>query len=188
MGTIIARNDTFMGGLDLIWTRVGKNETFEEPSSPLFGVGANLKLTASIVTAIGGVRIPVGPLQSQPVWNSWARGTSPRKYRSRCKPRCPAFPFRRPRPRTGSIPSPGSTRITASTTNGSSTPRATAAASTTARPRRAIGAVGYNWTQSIATTLGYRVLYTYDKETNANGSYRLLQWMYGPFAAIKYTF
>ena len=26
-----------------------------------------------------------------------------------------------------------------------------------------LGAVGYNWTQSIATTLGYRVLYTYDK-------------------------
>ena len=59
MGAIIARNDTFIGGLDLICTRVGTNETFEEPSSPLLGVGANLKLTASIVTAFGGVRIPV---------------------------------------------------------------------------------------------------------------------------------
>ncbi len=61
MGTLIARNDTFIGGLDLIWTRVGKSETFDEPSSPLFGVGANLRLTASIVTAFGGLRIPVGP-------------------------------------------------------------------------------------------------------------------------------
>ena len=61
MGTIIARNDTFIGGLDLIWTRVGTGETFNEPSSPLFGVGANLRLTASIVTGFGGLRIPVGP-------------------------------------------------------------------------------------------------------------------------------
>ena len=61
MGTIIAQNDTFIGGLDLIWTRVGTGETFKEPSSPLFGVGANLRLTASIVTGFGGLRIPVGP-------------------------------------------------------------------------------------------------------------------------------
>jgi hypothetical protein len=27
--------------------------------------------------------------------------------------------------------------------------------------------VGYNWTSSIATTLGYRVLYLYDKQNNA---------------------
>src|SRR5208337_4978215 len=40
---------------------VGTGETFKEPSSPLFGVGANLRLTASIVTGFGGLRIPVGP-------------------------------------------------------------------------------------------------------------------------------
>ena len=52
-----------------------------------------------------------------------------------------------------------------------------------------LGAVGYNWTPSIATTLGYRVLYAYEKQNNAaGGSYRLQQWMYGPFAALNFSF
>ena len=29
---------------------------------------------------------------------------------------------------------------------------------------QALGSVGYNWTPSIATTLGYRVLYTYERD------------------------
>jgi hypothetical protein len=41
----------------------------------------------------------------------------------------------------------------------------------------------------VNSTLGYRVLYGYDEENNAfNGSFRLQQWMYGPFAALKYSF
>ena len=57
------------------------------------------------------------------------------------------------------------------------------------RDRQALGAVGYNWTRNIASTLGYRVLYTYEKRENGgNGSFRCLQWMYGPFVAIKYGF
>ena len=51
---------------------------------------------------------------------------------------------------------------------------------------QALGAVGYNWTRNIASTLGYRVLYTYEKQESAgNGSFRCLQWMYGPYVAIS---
>jgi hypothetical protein len=32
------------------------------------------------------------------------------------------------------------------------------------------------------------VLYTYDKQNTANGSFRYQAWMYGPFAAIKFGF
>jgi hypothetical protein len=54
---------------------------------------------------------------------------------------------------------------------------------------QALGAVGYNWTPSIASILGYRVLYIYDKQdSGGNGSFRLQQWMYGQYAAIKYGF
>ena len=55
---------------------------------------------------------------------------------------------------------------------------------------QALGSVGYNWTQNISTTVGYRLLYGYDKEANAlNGpSFRLQQWIYGPFAGFKYSF
>jgi len=48
-----------------------------------------------------------------------------------------------------------------------------------------LAAVGHNWTP---TTLGYRV-YTYDQPSSGpNRNYRLLQWTYGPFAALKYGF
>jgi hypothetical protein len=54
---------------------------------------------------------------------------------------------------------------------------------------QALGSVGYNWTRNFSTTLGYRVMYAYDKQDNArNGSFRIQQWMYGPFAALKYGF
>ena len=54
---------------------------------------------------------------------------------------------------------------------------------------QALGSVGYNWTQNISTTLGYRVMYGYDKDENARGgSFRLQEWIYGPFAGFKYSF
>jgi hypothetical protein len=187
MGTIIARNDTFMGGLDLIWTRVGKNETFEEPSSPLLGAGANLKLTASIVTAIGGVRIPVGPTNLSLYGIVGARNFN-EKISITLQAPVSGFSLSTSKTEDWVNPVAGIYAhyriddkwfVNAEGDGGGVYNSATA---------QGLGSVGYNWTQSIATTLGYRVLYTYDKETNANGSYRLLQWMYGPFAAIKYTF
>jgi hypothetical protein len=54
---------------------------------------------------------------------------------------------------------------------------------------QALGEVGYNWTPSIATTLGYRVLYVYDKQNNSgNGSFRFQSWIYGPTAGFRYSF
>jgi hypothetical protein len=59
MGRFVARNDTFIGGLDLIWAKVGTGTTFHNPSSPLFGVGADLTLNVALATGFGGVRIPI---------------------------------------------------------------------------------------------------------------------------------
>ncbi len=56
---------------------------------------------------------------------------------------------------------------------------------------QALAAVGYNWTANIATTLGYRVLYTYDKQdTGGSGNFRYQQWIvrasaYGRFLAFS---
>ncbi len=60
---------------------------------------------------------------------------------------------------------------------------------------QALASVGYNWTQNWSTTLGYRVLYIYEKQDTGFNyllfepkSFRYQQWMYGPFAGIKYSF
>ena len=61
MTSFVARNDTFIAGLDVILSRIGGGTNFQNPTSPLFGDHANLTLTQGIFTAFGGMRIPVGP-------------------------------------------------------------------------------------------------------------------------------
>ena len=61
MTAFVARNDTFIAGLDVILSRIGAGTNFENPTSALFGDHATLKLTEGIFTAFGGIRIPVGP-------------------------------------------------------------------------------------------------------------------------------
>jgi len=194
MGSLIARNDTFIGGLDFIWSRVGTDLTFKNPDSPLFGVGANIKLTTTIATGFGGLRIPIGPP------NLELYGTIGARYFEdgiAITLKGPVFGFQHYTSASKDWIDPvvglaahyriddrwfvnaqgdiGGLQNTAS--------------------GQALGAVGYNWTKNISTTLGYRVLYTYDKQdagdtriTGANASFRYQQWMYGPFAAFKYGF
>ncbi len=59
---------------------------------------------------------------------------------------------------------------------------------------QALASVGYNWTQNWATTLGYRALYSYEKQNTGFNlqfeprSFRYQQWMYGPFVGVKFSF
>jgi hypothetical protein len=58
---------------------------------------------------------------------------------------------------------------------------------------QALATIGYNWTPSIATTLGFRVLYIYEKQNTGYNfalqptSFRYQQWMYGPLVGFKYS-
>jgi hypothetical protein len=188
MGSAIARNDTFIGGVDLIWSRVGTGLTFKNPDSPLYGVGADLKLSSTIVTGFGGLRIPIGPP------NLALYGTVGARYfndRLSVTLRTPVFGFERSA--TGNrdwvdpvIGLAGTYRIDDRWfVNG----LADIGGLSNSATGQALGSVGYNWTRNISTTLGYRVMYAYDKQDNArNGSFRIQQWMYGPFAALKYGF
>ncbi|HKN30420.1 MAG TPA: hypothetical protein VJY34_22065 [Roseiarcus sp.] len=182
MGSAIARNGTFIGGLDLIWTRLGETETLKN------GTEVDVKLGEDIVTGFGGVRIPVGPP------NLELYGTLGARYfalHASIALTHPLVPF----------------GASASATKDWIDPVAGIAAQYRFDPKwfinaqadlggldnsatgQALGSVGYNWTQNISSTLGYRVIYGYDKENNAfNGAFRLQQWMYGPFAALKYSF
>src|SRR5580704_2456648 len=45
MTAFVARNDTFIAGLDVILSRIGAGTNFENPTSALFGDHATLKLT-----------------------------------------------------------------------------------------------------------------------------------------------
>jgi hypothetical protein len=126
MGNVVARNGTFIGGVDLMWSRLGASGTFKNPNTALYGTQADVTLSEGFLTSFGGVRIPVGPPNLELYGTVGAR----------------------------------------------------------------VASVGYNWTPSISTTLGYRVLYSYEKQDTGAGdqSFRLQQWLYGPFAGFKYSF
>jgi hypothetical protein len=189
MTSFVARNDNFIAGVDVILSRVGGGTNFRDPTSALFGDHANLTLTQAIVTAFGGVRIPVGPPNLQ------LYGTLGARYFYSRSALDLSFPV-------SGFPSAGFT-----ITKNWADPVAGLAAHYAINDKyfinfltdmggldnsatgQVLGSVGYNWTPSFSTTLGYRVLYTYFRdESGPLRDYRYQSWMYGPFAGAKYSF
>jgi hypothetical protein len=188
MTAFVARNDMFIGGVDVILSRIGAGTNFDEPSSPLFLDHANLTLTEGIVTAFGGLRIPVGPPNLQ------LYGTVGARYfyiHSALDLSFPAVGFAPTFTLTKNWADPVAGLVAHYEVNdkwfinfltdlGGLDNSATG---------QVLGSVGYNWTPSIATTLGYRALYTYERDISGPlHDFRYQAWMYGPFAGFKYSF
>ncbi len=193
MGAAIARNDTFIAGLDFIGSKIGGGGTIRNPYSALFGGQTDLKLTEVIVTAFGGVRVPL------PIPKLDFYGTVGARY------------FNSGTELT--ITSPFGVGVTQSVNKGWIMPVGGFVAQyrfddrwfsnvwadlggwSNSATGQALLSVGYKWTANIATTVGYRVLYTYDKQDTGYSfitfepkSFRYQQWMYGPFAGFKFMF
>jgi hypothetical protein len=188
MTAFVARNDTFIAGLDVILSRIGAGTNFENPTSALFGDHANLTLTEAIVTAFGGLRIPIGPP------NLELYGTVGARYfhiHTALDLSFPAVGFEPTFTLTKDWADPVAGLVAHYAINdkwfinfltdlGGLSNSATG---------QVLGSVGYNWTPSIATTLGYRVLYTYERDISGPlRDFRYQSWMYGPFAGFKYSF
>jgi hypothetical protein len=188
MTAFVARNDTFIGGVDVILSRIGAGTNFKDPTSALFGDHANLTLTEAIVTAFGGVRIPVGPP------NLDVYGTVGARYfhfHTALDLSFEAVGFEPTFALTKDWVDPVAGLVAHYTVNdkwfinfltdlGGLDNSATG---------QVLSSVGYNWTPSIATTLGYRVLYTYERDISGPlRDFRYQSWMYGPFAGFKYSF
>jgi hypothetical protein len=188
MGRFIARNDTFIGGLDLIWAKVGTGTTFRNPTSPLFGVGADLSLNVALATGFGGVRIPMGPPNLSLYGVVGARDVN---LGDRLTLTTPVFGFSH----TSSVTKDWADPIAGVAANYRVDDKwflnayVDAGGLNNSATSQGLAEVGYNWTSSIATTLGYRVVYLYDKQNNAgNGSFRFQSWIYGPTAGFRYSF
>ncbi len=193
MGSVVARNDTFIAGVDLIWSRIGGSATLRNPNNALYGGQTTLTLNEGIVTAFGGVRAPIG------IPNLDFYGTVGARYFYSGTKLAVSGPL-------------GLFNGTESVNRDWIMPVAGFAAQYRYDDRwfmnaladiggwsdsatgQALASVGYKWTPNIATTLGYRVMYTYDKQDNGYNfefeprSFRYQQWMYGPFAGFKYMF
>jgi hypothetical protein len=188
MGAATASNGTFIVGADFIWSRLVGGSTFNNPESALYGTQASLTLNEAVATGIGGVRIPVGPpnLELYGIGGLRWFGTSDSLTLTH-----PVFGYEN----SASLrkdwidPIVGITGRYRIDDRWFANTEADIGGLSNSATGQALAAIGYNWTANIATTLGYRVLYTYDRQdTGGSGSFRYRQWMYGPYAAFKYGF
>jgi hypothetical protein len=177
MANAIARNDTFIGGVDLIWARLGTSLTYKDPSSVLFGTQADIKLSVTIATAFGGVRIPIGPPNLQ------LYGTLGARYFNdgvAITLRTPVFGFEHftSAHKDWIDPVIGLAAHYRVNDKWFVNAQADIGGLDKSATGQVLGSVGYNWTQNISTTVGYRVMYGYDKDENARGgSFRLQEWI-----------
>ena len=194
MGSALAMNGTYIVGVDMIWSRIGGSGTVKVNYGPFNAAGVDLTLTEGLATAFGGLRIPVGPPNLELYGTVGARYTYSGTKLNLNTP----------------VPGFG---LSTSVNKGWVNPVAGFAAHYRFDDRwfmnvfgdfggwsdsvtgQALASVGYNWTRNWSTTLGYRVLYTYEKQdtgfnyvTGADRSFRYQQWMYGPFVGVKYSF
>jgi hypothetical protein len=188
MTAFVAHNDNFIAGLDVILARAGVGTNFSDPTSALYGDHANLTLNLGIFTAFVGVRIPIGPPNLELYGTVGARDIYIHAALDLSFPAV-GFPSRFTLTKNWADPVAGLAAhyvindkwfVNFFTDLGGLDNSATG---------QALGSVGYNWTPSIATTLGYRVLYAYDRDISGPlRDFRFQSWIYGPFAGFKYSF
>jgi hypothetical protein len=187
--SFVARNDDFIAGLDLYWVRLGTNAHFHvAPGSPFGGVNAGLTIGQTILTGFGGVRVPLGSPDLSLYAIAGARYVN---VNESVNLSVPVAGFDRFASLTKNWVNPivGATlryKIDAKWfIDGEADIGGTGGSATW----QAFGAVGYNWTESLSSTLGFRALYIYDKQYNsAGGSFRMQETLYGPQMTLSYRF
>jgi hypothetical protein len=193
MGAFIARNGTFILGADLIWAKLGDDVNLKEGTGPLapFRSGANVDfdVTQTIATAFGGLRLPIGPPNLELYATAGARY---QRIDTSLTLELPAVGFSHDNERTEEWVDPlvglamqyeindkwfingladiGGFGIGAKVDT------------------QGLLSVGYRWTPTVATTLGFRALYTDYSSGSGPGSFRYKATLYGPFAGLSLTF
>jgi hypothetical protein len=193
MGSFIARNDTYILGVDAIWSRLGGGSTIHTRSGAPTGGQVDVTLTEGVVTAFGGLKAPIG------IPNLDLYGTvGVRYYNSGTKLTIAdiyGIGTTQSVNKGWTMPVAGFAGQYRFTDQWFMNGQADIGGWSDSATGQALASVGYKWTPNISTTLGYRVLYTYDKQdtgvspiTLQSRSFRYQQWMYGPFAGLKFTF
>jgi hypothetical protein len=194
MGSLIARNDMFIGGIDFVWARVGGSGVLRNPNSPLYGGQTDLTLNEGFITAFGGVRVPLGVPNFDLYGTVGARNVYSGTKLSVSGP-LGLFNGTESVVKDWIMPVGGFAAQYRFYDRWFMNMLADLGGWSDSATGQALASVGYNWTPNIATTIGYRVMYNYTHQdtgfnelTDQPRSFRFQQWMYGPFAGFKYSF
>jgi hypothetical protein len=192
MSSFVARNDTFIGGIDFVWSRIGGSSTLSNPDNLLFGGKTSLTLNEGFITAFGGVRVPLGVPNLELYGTVGARNFYSGNKLSVSGP-FGLFNGTETVNKDWVMPVGGFVSHYRFNDQWFMNTVADLGGWSDSATGQALASVGYNWTQNISTTLGYRVMYTYTHQDTGYSlafeprSFRYQQWMYGPFAGFKYS-
>jgi hypothetical protein len=189
MGAATVSNGTFIFGADFIWVGLSGSGTFKNPESVAYGTQADVSIREAVATGLGGVRLRIGPPNLELYAIGGLRWYGTKASLTLTNPFIPLSP-------SASLRKDWLDPIVGFTAKYRIDPKwfinteaDIGGWSNTSATGQALAAVGYNWTANISTALGYRVLYTYDQQDQGqSGSFRFLQWMYGPYVSFKYGF
>ena len=199
-GDFIARNDTFIFGLDFMWAKVGASTTFKANGNGPFagvraGTTASYTQNSLLATAFAGYRLPIA------VQNLALYGTVGARYTG--------LGLDINLSRQGLPPPfPGGFSVDNSQSTWWIDPVIGLAGKYRFNDQWFLDgygdiggfglvskittedtlAVGYNWTKNIATSVGFKVLYDNYQHNNDNGSFRYNMTTYGPVINLSLNF
>lgn len=188
--TLTARNDNFIAGLDFLWFRVSASASFPGPAAlaGLGGVNADLQLSEAIATGFGGVRLPI---QASDLSLYAIAGARYFNLNAKLGLGVPVIGFglSKSRDKDWVDPIVGLNAHDVINDKWFVNAEADIGGYNQSVTWQAFGAVGYNWTPAISTTVGFRALYVYYQKANANnGGLRFQETILGPQATISYAF
>ncbi len=188
--TLTARNDNFIAGLDFLWFRVSANAQLHSAAALAVpgGVNADLQLSEMIATGFGGVRLPVQISNLSLYGIAGARFFNVNAKLGLDAP-VAGLGLWESRDRNWVDPIVGLNAHDVINDKWFANAETDIGGCNQSVTWQAFGALGYNWTQSISTTVGFRALYVYyQKANNNNGSFRFQETILGPQATISYAF
>jgi hypothetical protein len=189
-GNAVARSDMYYFSIDGMWVKLGANVHFRVTQGPFGGVGAELTDELGIVTSYAGVRLPIGSPDfalyaivggryqglgvklalTQDVTGFSRTNSQSVGWVDPLVGMAVHYPFNDKWFADGSF-DVGGFGVGSKFTNQNQV------------------TIGYNWTQSISSSFGYRTLYTnYVKDNGLDGSFRYNALLYGPYASVSYNF
>jgi hypothetical protein len=188
--TVTASKDNFLFGVDLFWNALTTGASFRTPGplTPFNGVSASLHLDETILTGFAGVRLPVISPDLSLFAIAGARYFHVGADLS-LNTLVPGFAWTTSQSKDWVDPIIGLTAHYRLNEKWFLAGEADVGGYNDSLTWQTFGAVGYNWTPAISTTLGFRALYAYEKQpANLTGNFRFQQTMLGPQLTIGYAF
>ncbi|MDI9847117.1 hypothetical protein QM467_03460 [Rhodoblastus sp. 17X3] len=188
--SLIARNDTFIAGVDLYWSALSAGASFRGPAAltTFGGVNANLHTAMTILTGFGGVRLPLQIANLNFYGIAGARYFGVNNTLGLSAP-VAGYGLSATQGKDWVDPIIGFASRYVINEKWFVDAEADIGGYNKSVTWQTFAAVGYNWTQNISSTVGFRALYVdYEKANNFNGSFRFQQTLLGPQATIIYAF